>query len=131
MILGVGIDLCLVPRIRRSVERLGEDWIELAFSPEERDQCLAAPDVGLAFAEGFAAKEACAKALGTGFAAGVDPRDITLPTRDQAGLLKLRGKAGQRLLKLTPHNHSPLPRFCLAAAGSLVLCTVVLEGVRV
>jgi holo-[acyl-carrier protein] synthase len=90
---------------------------------------LAAADVGLAFAQGFAAKEACAKALGTGFADGVDPRDIALSGLEQTGTLRLCGSAGQRLREITPLNHSPLPRFCFANLGALLSCTVVVETV--
>jgi len=129
VILGIGIDLCRVPRIRRSVERLGEAWIELAFSPEERDRCVAAADAGLAFAMGFASKEACAKALGTGFAAGVDPRDIRPSGIEETGTFSLCGSAGQRLSEITPPNHSPIPRFCFTRVGSLLSCIVVVEAV--
>jgi phosphopantetheine--protein transferase-like protein len=78
VILGIGIDLCRIPRIRRSVERLGEAWLEELFATEERDRCAASLDSGLAFARGFACKEACAKAL------GADSDDAAMSFRDHA-----------------------------------------------
>ena len=129
MILGIGIDLCRIPRIRRSVERLGEAWIEELFTAEERDRCAANADSGLAFARGFACKEACAKALGTGFTAGVDPRGIALWETDAGLALSLNGVALMRLQQMTPPNHVARYLVTCTHRDDLMLCMVVLEAI--
>lgn len=128
MILGVGTDLCRIPRIRRSVERLGEAWIEEVFMVEERNQCLASRDSGLAFARGFACKEACAKALGTGFTAGVDPRDIAVWKADGGLKLRLYNAALTRLQQMTPPSYSARYLVTCTHVDDLMSCMVVLEA---
>lgn len=128
MILGIGIDLCRISRIRRSVERLGEAWIEELFGTEERDRCAANVDSGLAFARGFACKEACAKALGTGFTSGIDPRDIALWEVDAGLLLRLNGGALARLQQMSPRNSVARGLATCTHMGDLMSCMVVLEA---
>lgn len=130
VILGIGIDLCRIPRIRRSVERLGEAWIEELFTTEERDRCFRSADSGLAFARGFACKEACSKALGTGFTAGVDPRDITLWEIDAGLSLGLNGAALARLQQMSPPNSVSGSLVTCSHVGDLLACMVVLEARR-
>lgn len=105
MILGLGSDLCDIRRVERSLERFGDRFIQRVFTPVEIAK--AERRVGQArtgtYAKRFAAKEACAKALGTGFARGVFMSDlgvINLPG-GQPGFC-LTGGAAARLLELTP-----------------------------
>jgi holo-[acyl-carrier protein] synthase len=107
VILGIGTDLCRIHRIRRSVSRFGDAWIEELFTPTERSCCLAMPDPGLSFAHGFCCNEACAKALGTGFTKQIDPRDIELLPEDSRVTVVLHGHARTRLRQLIPRNHKP------------------------
>ncbi len=107
MILGIGADLCRINRIRHSVNRFGDAWTRELFTPEERSWCLAMPDPGLSFAHGFCCKEACAKALGTGFTKQVDPRDIELSQQYSRIMVVLHGHARRRLQRLTPRSHKP------------------------
>jgi holo-[acyl-carrier protein] synthase len=107
VILGIGADLCQIHRIRRSVSRFGDAWIGEMFTPKERNCCLATSDPGLSFARGFCCKEACAKALGTGFAKRVDPRDIELSAENSGITVVLHGHARSRLRRLTPRGHKP------------------------
>ena len=76
MILGIGCDLCYVDRIRRSVTQFGDAYLDHLFSADERVLCKAVSDPVLLFARAFCGKEACAKALGTGFRQGVFFRDM-------------------------------------------------------
>ena len=66
MIAGVGTDIVAVARLRGMWERHGERILEKILSPEERNDFLQAPDKGRFLAKRFAAKEAFAKALGSG-----------------------------------------------------------------
>jgi holo-[acyl-carrier protein] synthase len=105
MILGVGADLCHVERIRRSLLRFGDAWIDHLFSQEERRLCAANADPGLLYARGFCGKEACAKALATGLADGVDWRDIEVLQSPTDTRLRLTGAALDRLTSMTPQHH--------------------------
>ena len=106
MILGVGSDLVDIQRIERSLARFGERFQARIFTPIERAKAdsRAVPRVRAAtYAKRFAAKEACAKALGTGFRDGVFWRDmavVNLPGGRPT--LVLTGGAAERLRSLTP-----------------------------
>ncbi|MCH8685542.1 holo-ACP synthase [Pedomonas mirosovicensis] len=104
MILGLGSDLCSIERIQNSLDRYGERFINRVFTDieiarsERRELTRAA-----SYAKRFAAKEACSKALGTGFRSGVFLKDIgvvNLPTGQPT--LALTGGAAARLAALTP-----------------------------
>ncbi len=76
MILGIGSDLIDVRRIERTIERHGERFLERIFTPVERAKAEGRTRRVETYAKRFAAKEACAKALGTGMRAGVFWRDM-------------------------------------------------------
>ncbi len=125
MILGVGVDICNVARIRRSVDRLGDLWIDEIFAPAERTLCHDAQDHGLAFAIGFACKEACAKALGTGFKNGVHPRDIALNSFSGPLLITLTNGARRQVSHLAA-GRAPIWHVQATQQGDLLVCTAVL-----
>jgi holo-[acyl-carrier protein] synthase len=105
MILGLGSDICDIRRIEQAMERFGTRFLERVFTEEERrraDRRQGKARSGT-YAKRFAAKEACSKALGTGFARGVFMSDlgvVNLPS-GQPTLLLTRG-AALRLAELTP-----------------------------
>jgi holo-[acyl-carrier protein] synthase len=70
MIFGIGIDTIEVPRIARSIEVYGDQFLNRIFSPEEIQYCAKRPHAAEHFAARFAAKEAYAKAIGTGVRRG-------------------------------------------------------------
>ena len=77
MILGLGIDLIDITRVKRSIERFGDRFLNRCFTDIERARAARRPLIADAsYAKRFAAKEACAKALGTGMRAGVFWRDM-------------------------------------------------------
>jgi holo-[acyl-carrier protein] synthase len=105
VILGLGNDLCDIRRIERSLQRFGDRFVLRVFTAAERAKADSrAPQMRAAtYAKRFAAKEACAKALGTGFRDGVFLRDIgvvNLPSGRPT--LHLTGGAAARLAALTP-----------------------------
>ena len=129
IILGLGNDLCNIDRIAASIERFGDRFTNRVFTPHERAKAARRPltQAGT-YAKRFAAKEACAKALGTGFRNGVFMRDIgvvNLPSG--APTLALTGGAADRLAFLTPHGYSPLIHLTLTDdhpfAQAIVLIT--------
>ncbi|MEW6351031.1 MAG: holo-ACP synthase [Thermodesulfobacteriota bacterium] len=75
----MGVDLVEVPRMERVLaSRYASRFLERVFSPAEREACELSPVRGQCYAARFAAKEAVAKALGTGFGQGVSPIQITV-----------------------------------------------------
>lgn len=104
MVLGLGSDLCNIERIQSSIDRFGDRFIRRIFTDTEIAKANRRQLTRTAtFAKRFAAKEACAKALGTGFRRGVFFRDlgvVNLPSGQPT--LKLTGGAAERLAAITP-----------------------------
>jgi holo-[acyl-carrier protein] synthase len=104
MILGLGSDLIDIRRIERAIERYGDRFLDRIFTEAERRRCdRRGATRGASYARRFAAKEATAKALGTGFRGGVFWRDlgvVNLPS-GQPGM-QLTGGALRRLAAITP-----------------------------
>jgi holo-[acyl-carrier protein] synthase len=103
MILGVGTDLCDIRRIERTIERFGERFIGRVYTDTERARADGRPAPASRYAMFYAAKEACAKALGTGFRAGVFWRDMGVDSLASGKpFLVLTGGAAARLGQITP-----------------------------
>jgi holo-[acyl-carrier protein] synthase len=106
LIVGIGSDLSDIRRIQKSLDRFGERFTNRVFTEVERTRSDAKPDPAASYAKRFAAKEACAKALGTGFRRGVYWRDmgvVNLPSGRPT--LELTGGAARVLRELTPEGH--------------------------
>jgi holo-[acyl-carrier protein] synthase len=103
MILGVGSDLIDVRRIERTMERHGERFLTRIFTAAERAKAEGRVRKAETYAKRFAAKEACAKALGTGFRKGVYWRDMgVVNLRSGRPTLVLTGGAAEQLQRITP-----------------------------
>src|SRR5256885_16585963 len=103
MILGVGSDLIDVRRIERTIERHGVRFLERIFTASERAKADGRARRAETYAKRFAAKEACAKALGTGLRAGVFWRDMgVVNLKSGRPTMKLTGGGLARLKTLTP-----------------------------
>jgi holo-[acyl-carrier protein] synthase len=103
MIIGIGSDLTDIRRIEKTLERFGDRFIQRTFTEAEQKKSegrrLRAPS----YAKRFAAKEACAKALGTGLRQGVFWRDMgVVNQRSGKPTMALTGGALERLKKITP-----------------------------
>jgi holo-[acyl-carrier protein] synthase len=108
LILGLGSDLCNIDRIQNSLERFGERFLARVFTEVERAKAEKRPFTRAGtYAKRFAAKEAFAKAVGTGFKRGVFMRDIgVVNLRSGEPTLALTGGAKQRLDAMTPAGHA-------------------------
>jgi holo-[acyl-carrier protein] synthase len=94
MILGLGVDIAEVPRVREAIEHHGERFLNRVFTPLEIAYCRRHKNCDERFAARFAAKEAAMKALGTGWRRGVTWRDIEVSNATGGKpQLKLSGKA--------------------------------------
>ena len=103
MIIGLGSDIVDVRRIAKVIERHGDRFLDRIFTSAERTKAANRANAAETYAKRFAAKEACAKALGTGFRYGVFWRDlgvINLPGGRPT--MKLTGGALARLRAITP-----------------------------
>jgi holo-[acyl-carrier protein] synthase len=106
MIIGLGNDIIDIRRVEKTIERYGERFLLRVFTDIERRKSDGRALRAASYAKRFAAKEACAKALGTGFRQGVFWRDmgvVNLPTGRPT--LELTGGAAQALQRLTPEGH--------------------------
>jgi holo-[acyl-carrier protein] synthase len=130
MILGIGSDIVDVRRIERVIERHGERFLGRIFTEAERVKAERRRTKMETYAKRFAAKEACAKALGTGFRAGVFWRDmgvINLPSGKPT--MKLTGGALARLKAITPAGHEAVIEVSITDEGPLAQALVIIQAV--
>ncbi len=108
VVLGLGSDLCNIARIENSISRFGDRFLDRLFTDVERAKADKRQMTRAAtYAKRFAAKEACAKALGTGFRRGVFWRDMgVVNLATGAPTLALTGGAAARLAEITPAGYS-------------------------
>jgi holo-[acyl-carrier protein] synthase len=107
MIIGIGSDLIDIRRIDATIERYGPRFLDRIFTGTERVKSDRRAQRSASYAKRFAAKEACAKALGTGLRKGVFWRDmgvVNLPGGKPS--LELTGGALRRLRAITPAGHT-------------------------
>ena len=101
MIVGIGSDLSDIRRIDKSLQRFGERFTMRIFTDLERTRSERKPDRAASYAKRFAAKEACAKALGTGIRDGVFWRDMgVVNLRSGQPTMALTGGAAERLAQI-------------------------------
>jgi holo-[acyl-carrier protein] synthase len=130
MILGVGSDLVDVRRIERVIERHGDRFLLRIFTEIERAKADRRATRTETYAKRFAAKEACAKALGTGFRAGVFWHDlgvINLPSGRPT--MKLTGGALERLRAITPPGHDARIDLTITDEGPMAQALVIISAV--
>lgn len=130
MIIGMGSDLVDVRRIEKTMARFGERFLDRIFTPIERTRSERRKRRAESYAKRFAAKEACAKALGTGFRAGVFFRDlgvVNLPSGKPT--MALTGGALTRLEALIPPGFEPQIDLTITDEGPLAQAIVVISAV--
>ena len=103
MILGLGTDLLDIRRLEKTLDRWGDRFLERVYTDLERRRCDAHVNRAARYGQRYAAKEACAKALGTGFRQGVFWRDMEVDSfATGKPFMRLSGGAAERLQALTP-----------------------------
>ena len=129
MIIGLGSDLADIGRIGATLERFGERFVKRVFTDIERARSERKPDRAASYAKRFAAKEACAKALGTGMRAGVFWRDMgVVNLRSGAPTLALTGGAAKRLAAITPPGMTAYIHLSLTDDDPYALAFVIIEA---
>ncbi len=129
MILGIGSDLCDIKRIEQTLEKFGERFIARCFTEIERKKSDRRKERAASYAKRFAAKEACAKALGTGLNRGVFWRDmgvVNLPSGQPT--MQLTGGAAERLAAITPAGRSAFIHLTITDEYPLAQAFVVIEA---
>ncbi|MBU3732116.1 MAG: holo-ACP synthase [Beijerinckiaceae bacterium] len=129
MIIGLGSDLIDIRRIEKTLARFGDRFIQRVFTDIEQKKSERRAQRAASYAKRFAAKEACSKALGTGFSRGVFMKDmgvINLPSG--APTLALTGGAAARLAELVPTGHRGVIHVTLTDDYPLAQAFVVIEA---
>ena len=129
MIIGIGSDLCDIRRIEGTLQRFGERFTHRVFTAGERARSDRRAARAPSYARRFAAKEACAKALGTGLRAGVFWRDMEVANLPSGRpTLRLTGGALERLRAMTPDGHDAVVHVTLTDDPPLAQAFVVIEA---
>ena len=130
MIIGIGSDICDARRIAKVIDRHGERFLDRVFTTTERARADRRRNRAETYAKRFAAKEACAKALGTGMRAGVWWRDMGVvnlpggrPTMD------LTGGAKRRLQAITPKGYEARIDVTITDEGPMAHAIVVISAI--
>jgi holo-[acyl-carrier protein] synthase len=130
MILGIGSDLIDIRRIEKTLARYGERFIGRVFTDIERRKSEGRKMRAASYAKRFAAKEACAKALGTGLHQGVFWRDMgVVNLRSGKPTMALTGGAAGRLASITPEGMSPVIHVTITDEWPLAQAFVIIEAV--
>jgi holo-[acyl-carrier protein] synthase len=130
MIIGVGSDLVDIRRIEQAISRFGNRFLDRIFTETERRRCDRRASPAASYARRFAAKEAAAKALGTGFRQGVFWRDlgvVNLPS-GQPGM-RFTGGALARLEAITPVGMNAQVSVTLTDEPPLAQAVVIIAAV--
>ena len=129
MIIGIGADLCNIDRIAETLERFGDRFVERVFTETERVRSEKRVERAASYAKRFAAKEACAKALGTGMRMGTAWREMgVVNLRYGRPTMELTGGAAQRLADLTPPGHRAVIHLTITDDKPFAQAFVVIEA---
>jgi len=134
VIIGIGSDLSDIRRIEKTLERFGERFIKRAFTTLERDRSERKVNAqggrAASYAKRFAAKEACAKALGTGVPRrGVHWADMgVVNLRSGKPTMALTGGAALRLAEITPEGMVPVIHLSLTDDHPYAQAFVIIEA---
>lgn len=130
MIIGIGADLTNIDRIAATLERFGERFIARVFTATERERSERRAERVASYAKRFAAKEACAKALGTGMRMGTAWREMgVVNLRSGKPTMELTGAAAERLKAITPPGHRAVIHLTITDDKPFAQAFVIIEAV--
>jgi holo-[acyl-carrier protein] synthase len=130
MIIGLGNDIVDIRRIEKTLENHGERFVNRIFTDIERKKSDARAQRAASYAKRFAAKEACSKALGTGFNAGVYWKDLGVVNEPSGRpTLHITGGAAKRLAGMTPEGHVAKVHLTMTDDFPYAQAIVIIEAV--
>ena len=130
MIIGIGNDLIDIRRVQKTLDRFGDRFVERIFTDVERRKSEARRMRAASYAKRFAAKEACSKALGTGFRRGVFWRDMgVVNIRGGQPTMALTGGALLRLNEITPEGMEAVIHVTITDDPPLAQAFVIISAV--
>jgi holo-[acyl-carrier protein] synthase len=132
MIIGLGNDLTDISRVEQTLARFGDRFTHRCFTEIERRKSDGRRERAASYAKRFAAKEACAKALGTGLNFGVYWRDmgvVNLPSGKPT--MHLTNGAARILARLVPPGHTPHIHLSITDDGGMAQAFVIIEALPV
>jgi len=129
MILGIGNDVIDIRRIERAIARYGERFLNRVFTATERARSDGRAGRTASYAKRFAAKEACAKALGTGLRNGVYWKDMgVVNLASGRPTMLLTGGAARQLARITPQGYAPQVHVTVSDEFPIAEAVVVISG---
>ena len=129
MILGIGTDLANIDRIAGTLDRFGDRFRNLFFTPCEQAKAEARHDTPGTYAKRWAAKEACSKALGTGLRMGIAWKDMAVSNLHTGQpVMAVTGWARERLDQMTPPGHEAIIHVTLTDDHPWAQAFVVIEA---
>lgn len=129
MILGIGNDIIDIRRIEKTIEKYGERFLDRVYTDIEREKSERRHLKAASYAKRFAAKEACAKALGTGIAQGVRWKDMGVVNNPSgAPTMALTGGAQEHLLNMVPSGHIPAIHLTITDDGPTAQAFVIISA---
>ena len=132
MIIGIGSDLSDIRRIQKTLDRFDNRFVDRIFTDVEQARSEGKPDRAASYAKRFAAKEACAKALGTGIRRGVFWRDMgVVNLRSGKPTMLLSGGALEILQGITPPGMTPVIHLSLTDDHPYAQAFVIIEALPV
>ena len=132
MILGLGNDLIDIRRIEKAIERHGDRFLDRIYTDIERAKSDRRAERAASYAKRFAAKEACSKALGTGFRRGVFWKDMGVVNEPSGRpTLQLTGGAKAQLERITPAGHTARIQLTITDDFPYAQAVVIIEAVAV
>jgi holo-[acyl-carrier protein] synthase len=132
VIIGIGNDICEIARVEKTLARHGERFTNRCFTEIERKKSDRRKQRAASYAKRFAAKEACAKALGTGMSRGVFWKDIgviNLPSGKPT--INLQNGARKALDRLVPDGHDVHIHITITDDNGLAQAFVIIEAIAV
>ena len=132
MIIGLGNDMVDIRRIEQTLERYGARFVERIFTDVEKKKSDRRAQRAASYAKRFAAKEACSKALGTGFRRGVFWKDMGVVNEPSGRpTLQLTGGAKEQLERITPPGHTAHIQLTITDDFPYAQAVVIIEAVAV
>ena len=130
MIIGMGTDMTDIRRVQETIDRFGDRYIKRCFTDIEQQKSNGRAERAASYAKRFAAKEACAKALGTGLRKGVFWRDMgVVNLRGGRPTMELTGGAAERLRMITPAGHRAVIHLTITDEFPIAQAHVLIEAV--